>query len=235
MPCQRSWVLTQRSHGYPRRTFDQQVLAFHDLTHGRGDFRLAHQDVLVHQRLAERKGDGPRLDAPGGPVGECGQRRHVDDGTALDRDGHDRRVLRQTADDMDGGIVGLEHCCNAADQPATADGNEHDLDSRQLLDNLDADGALSGHHVQVVVGRKIRQAVLIRIAARLQFADQAVVAMQAHLDPIAAHGFQLRRRSMLRHEDGALYTQRPAAVGYGRAVVARRGGNNPAQTLLGCK
>ncbi len=76
--------LKQRGHGYARRTFDQQVLAFHDLTHGGGDFRLAHQYILVYQRLAEGKGDGPFLDASGGAVGERGQRRHVHDGTALD-------------------------------------------------------------------------------------------------------------------------------------------------------
>ena len=59
--------------------------------------------------------------------------------------------------------------------------------------------------------------------------------MLAHVNPIAAHGLQLRRRSMLRHKDGAVYTKCPAAVGYSRAVVARRGGNYPAQILLGCK
>ena len=56
------------------------------------------------------------------------------------------------------GPAGLDRGRHAGAEPAAADRDQHHLDVGQVLEDLEADGALAGDDVAMVVGRDQRQA-----------------------------------------------------------------------------
>ena len=78
-------------------------------------------------------------------------RRH--EPARVERGAHRRRARGLDADDADAGRVPAERGGDARDEPAAADGDDHDLGLGRLLGELEADGALPGDDQRVVERR----------------------------------------------------------------------------------
>ena len=123
--------------------------------------REARREVVGLDPVALRDADaGLHRDARGTPVDQGAKER--------------RGVLRPTADHACIGAPLLDGGANPGDQAAAADRGENRVDLRALLDDLDADGALTGDHVGIVVGGDVRSAGLTGSPPCLQFDRQRI-------------------------------------------------------------
>ena len=71
------------------------------------------------------------------------------------------------ADDADGGVGELDGGSDAAEQSASGDGRENEIDVGKVFKDFEAAGALSGDDLLVVVGRDHDVAVISTPALRL--------------------------------------------------------------------
>ena len=160
-------VIQQGGDGDRSGRFDKQFLPFQQQQHGSGDHLLADRDDLVDQpfddlerhvtgspdrdAVRHRAHRGQRQRLAGGERGREGGGR-----LGLDPDQADLRTLL------------LDHCRDAGHQPAAAHAHQHRLDGWQLLQQLQADGALTGNDVLVVEGMDQDRAAALLPGQRLQ-------------------------------------------------------------------
>src|SRR6185369_4585756 len=103
-------------------------------------------------------------------------------------------------------------------EAAAADGDDDDVDVGEVLEDLEADGALAGDDVGVVVGRD---------EGHGPFGDELPgdglacgLGDEDDLGAVAAGRFDLQRGRHVGHDDGDGDAEGPAGVGEGLAVVA---------------
>ena len=129
--------------GEKARVLDDHLMAFHHVEERDDELIVLDRDDVVEvfldvgedlvARLLNRRAVGDR--------GDVGQ---LDDVARLERRLHAGGPGRFDADDLDAGVEQLRQGGNARGQPAASDGNEDDVDQRQLLHDLHGDGSLAG-------------------------------------------------------------------------------------------
>ena len=110
-------------------------------------------------------------------------------------------------------------------QPAAAEADEQHVQRPGLLDQLERDRALAGHHALVVVGVDRDQPALLRRArASSSLAVRGVAVEEHDLGAVAAGGGELARGRVLGHQDhgGALVQARGEASGLGVVAAGDR-------------
>ena len=122
----------------------------------------------------------------------------------------------------------------ARNKPAAADGYQNHVHIRQLLQNLQADGALSGHDPIVVKGVNKRQPLLIPQAHSLGIGIVIHAVHQHHIGPVAAGGLDLGNGGGGRDADGGGDVHIPGGKAHALGMVARGAGDDaPALLLVG--
>jgi hypothetical protein len=118
------------------------------------------------------------------------------------------------------------------DHPAAADRHEHGGQVGNLLEQLQADGALPGDHIFVVERRDRGEIFLLRDPSRLHRGLVEDRAREHDPRAVATGVRHLDERRGLGHDDRGGNAQAPAVVGDPLGVVARAGGDDPAGALL---
>ena len=132
------------------------------ILHGGADFGFADEDGAVDDLSADIKGDGAGLDTPGCGVGESLLAGYVDDLSGLQAGMHRGRRLGRAGYDLGGGAHRFQVGSHSRDETPAPDGDEHSVESVDLLEEFDGDRALSADNMRVIVGRDVGEAVLVR-------------------------------------------------------------------------
>ena len=153
-----------------------QCSRFHHAAHGGENFVFGDQHMAVDSAAAdiERDESGSRLPAVLSESVGCSAtsmmlpaRRHSWS-TGEFAAQHPTISVR--------GRDGFEISADAADQSAAADGDEDGVELRKLPVEFHGDSALTGYHVEIVVGRDEHAARFFRRAPRRQFGSKRIVA-----------------------------------------------------------
>jgi hypothetical protein len=145
---------------------------------------------------------------------------------------HAGRVLRLHAVDLDPGIEGLDGKGHAGDQPAAAHRDQHRVHVRQLVQNLQSDGALPGDDLVVVEGVDEGGAGLLLHLAGPGIGVVIGAGHQTDLRPIGAGGLHLADGSPVRHAHHAVHAHAGGGERHALGVVARAAGQDPRLFLL---
>jgi len=186
-----------------------------------------------------REGDDPSGAQAGSSIG--GKFRfnanHLHPGLdklGLDKPGLDKlRITRLGMTKL--GIAELDGGRDAADQSAAADRDQHGFNVRQVFENFEANRALAGNDLFVIVGRHDRVTVL---GGQLLSAQSALFAARADGDDLRSErggSVKLVLWSVARHHDDGLHAQRPRRVGHALRVIAARIGNDSAAAFVVAK
>jgi len=122
---------------------------------------------------------------------------------------------------------------DARDQATAADGDEHRVEVRQLLQQLDRDGALAGDHVAVLEGVDERGAALRLGLHRLQEGFVVAAPRRNHPCAQALDGLHLQLVGVLWHVDRRRDLEDRGRVSDALAVIAGAGGDHPGGALPG--
>ena len=233
------YVLLDGGHGQRACGLDDAARVHEDVldrgAHGVG----VDGDVVVHQPLGDAEGFfAHELD--GGAVGEQAYvlQRHARAGLhGLD---HGVGVAHLHADHLDLGAHGLDVIGHAADQPATADGDEHRVEplaaqALQLAQYLHGNGALACDHVRIVKGMHESEPLLLLQLQRVLVGIGEALAGQHHLAAQRLHGVDLDLRGGRGHHDHGAHAELARAHGHALCVVAGRGADHALLQLLGCQ
>lgn len=145
-------------------------------------------------------------------------------GSRRERERIRRRVRRLDADDPQRapllGRLLLRRGGDAGDEPSAADRDDEGLDSRRLLEDLEADRALARDDVRMVVGRhEDRAGALGELGRRGEGLVEDVPA-QHHLRAVVAGRRELGQGDADGHEDGRLDAELARGEGDALRVVA---------------
>ena len=110
------------------------------------DYHLVHQPFRTRQQVIE-----PRSMLPATPSARVGAMATRFAAGAQVRV-HRGRGFRLDTDQPDGGADGLHPQADPADEPAAADGDHDGVDVGPLLQDLDPDCPLAGHHSASLYG-----------------------------------------------------------------------------------
>jgi hypothetical protein len=113
-----------------------------------------------------------------------------------------------------------------------ADGHEDRAEVVDLLQQLQAQGALAADDRRVVVGRNERQTALLGQASGPELALDAVGTDRLDAPAESLDGRELRRIGVRGYDHGRRHTHDAAGVGDGGAVVAGRSGDDPTIEFL---
>ena len=220
-------VLQQRRHpGRPGR-LDHLLgpLQAQQQTAGQALLRDRHHPPAVAGHDAER--DVTRAaDRDAVRHGPAGLHRHRVPGGQRARIGRDR--LRLHADHGDLGVQGLDRHRDAGRQPAAAHRHHHGAHLRALLDDLEAERALAGHDVRVVVGVDEHGAGPLGEGQRLAERILHAGAVQDDLRAVPAGGLHLGQRRARGHDHGGRAAELPGGERDALGVVARAGRDDAA-------
>ena len=208
-----------------------QLLLFQHRQDGAGDLTLADRHHLVHVLTAhiERQITGS-LDLD--TVGNCVHAAEGDDLSLLQGLRHAGRAGGLHADNAALGPQVLHRVGQPRDQSAAADGHEDHIHVRQLLQDLQADGALSGHNAVIVEGVDERQSLLVPQAHRLGIGVVVHAGYQYHVGAVAAGGLDLGDGRALRDADGGLDAHVPGGESHALGVIAGGAGDDAPFLLL---
>ena len=219
------------AHG--SRALGHQLLLLQHRQDGPGDLVFADGHHLVHILAAHFKGQVPggfHLDAVGDGV-HAGQGQNMPGLQGVHHAGGSGGLY---ADDLAGGLQMLHGIGQTRDQSAAADGHQDHVHIRQLLQNLQTDGALTGHDPIVVKGMDKGQPLLIPQAHGLGIGVVIHAVHQHHVGPIAAGGLDLGDRSPGGDADGGGDLHIPGGKAHALGMVACGAGDNaPALLLVG--
>ena len=200
--------------------------------HGRDDLLVGDRHDLVHELLDDRErelagdrqllavGDRARdLD----PDALAGRQRALEVVARLRLDADDPRVRAERRGR--GGAAGH--------QPAAADRDDQHVERPGVLEQLERDRALAGHHALVVV-RVHRDQPALGDQRREQRLAVGAVAVEEHdLGAVAAGRGQLARRRVLGHQDHGRRLEQPRGERDGLRVVAGGHGRDATRALVG--
>ena len=108
-----------------------------------------------------------------------------------------------------------------ADEAAAADGHDHDVQRRPLLDDLHADGSSPRNHVVMVVRRDEHGAVVRRPLQREGFGLLVVVGNRPQVGARALDGLELRARRIARREDCRTQLREIGGPGHRQPMIPR--------------
>ena len=143
-----------------------------------------------------------------------------------------RGALRLYADDPDLGAQRLHRDRDAGQQSAAAGRHQHGLHVGRLLDDLQADGALSGHDVEVVERVDEDRAGLRLVGPRGLEGVLEVAALEDHLGAVPPRGLLLGDRRALGHEHGGVDAEQLGRQRDALRMVAGRRRHHAAGALL---
>jgi hypothetical protein len=223
-------LLQYRRQRHRAGALDERLRALQQRGHRVSYLGVGDGDHLVDPPFDDL--EGQLADLPGGDAVGDGV-----DGIALDD-----RPLPEGLGDA-GGALGLnaDHAGvgppldrgrDARDEAAAADGDDHGVDLGALLDDFQAQGALSGHHRRVVEGVDVGQSLL---AFDLVGALGGGVVVDAVEDDVAAVGvgrLYLRDGGVLRHDDGGVDARPRGRERHPLGVVAGAGGHDAGRPAL---
>ena len=218
-------------HGHSARTFRDDLLLFHQRQDGGGDLVLCDGHDAVHV-LADHLEGGVAGVLDGNAIGEGlhGGERHLL--AQLNGLLHGGGVLGLYAVNLDVGIQALDRVRHAGDQSAAANRAQHHVHVLQLVEDLQADGSLSGDDLVVVKGVDERHAGFV---PELQGVSVGVVvgALDQHdLRAQCLGGLDLRNGRTLRHADDRLGAHAGGRQCDALGVIARRAGYDAGIPLL---
>ena len=140
-----------------------------------------------------------------------------------------RSTLGLYADDLDARVDLLGAGSDTGDQSAAAGRNEDHVDKRQVAQDLERDGALTGHDVLIVERMDELRAGL----PGLGIGFVINVARQNDISAVALGRGDLGDRRGARHDDGGLDADRACREGNALCVVACGGCDDCVQVALG--
>ena len=208
-----------------------QLLLFQHGQDGAGDLALADRHHLVYvltAHLERQVAGGLDFDAVGHGV-HAGE---GDDLALAQGFGHAGRAGGLHADDAAVGLQALHGVGEAGDEPTAADGHEDHVHIRQLLQNLQADGALAGHDAVIVEGMDEGEALLVPQAHGLSVGIVVHAGDEDHVRAIAAGGLDLGKGRALRDAYRGLDAHIAGGEGHALGVVAGGAGDDAALLLL---
>ena len=194
------------------------------------DQLLADQQDVLDQFLDDRPGQRARFldrDAVGERLAARGRRQPVD-GLI-----HGGEQLGLDAVDLDLGLDRLGRDRDARDDATAADRHHDGVEIGLVLEHLEADGALAGDDLGVVVGVHEGQVLLLGDLARGQRRGVQGVADQHHPGAEFPGALDLGEGGELGHDDDGRDAQAPGMVGDPLGVIARRHGDDAVFRLLG--
>ena len=121
---------------------------------------------------------------------------------------------------------------DAADQAAAADWRKDGFHFRQVLEDFEADGALTGNDFFVVVGRHDDVAVLGGEFFGFELAFGAAGAYEYDLGAESGRRFALDGGSVVGHDDDGFHAEGAGGVGYALRVIAAGVGDDAAVAVL---
>ena len=219
-------------HGGGAGALGDGLLALHQSQDGGGDLVFGDGDDLVHVLLAQLEGQlagSQDVDAVGDGVA-VGHGGDLAGSAGLIHGGHGAGL---DADDLAVGLQALDGEGDAADQAAAADGADHLLHVGELLQNLQADGALAGNDVGVVEGMGEGVAVELGQAVGLPGSVVIHAGDQDHFRAVALGGLHLADGGAGGHADDGLDAQLGGGQGDALGVVAGGAGDDTALGLIG--
>ena len=196
-----------------------------------GDLALTDGDHLIHILAAHVKGQlAGRLDLNTVGYGpHLGQR---DDLILPQRLVHAGGALRLYADHLTGRLQLFDSFGHAGDQSAAADGGDDHVNVRQLLQDLQTDGALTGHNAVVIERMNKGIALLIPQTDRLGIGVVVHAGHQHHLRAVAAGGLDLGQRCALGDTDDGVDPHVPGGIRHALGVVSGTAGDDTPALLL---
>src|SRR5438105_7827143 len=219
----------RRRHGRRARALRDDVIALDEQTDRVGDLAQRRHERSVEQLLREREhlrehartadavDERPRVrDIESLALGEGGDERRR-------RVGLGREDLRARAQRARG--RGDPGC-----QTSTTERHDDRVDLRQILEDLEPDGAVAGHDRGVAEGVH-EQAVDAVATMGAERVEPLVVRHRNDLASHALHGRELRGRSALRYHDGAGDAEAVRVPGDALRHVARARGPDTAREL----
>ena len=143
-------VIFQAGNGERPRGLGDRARVLVDIQDRRTDLVGVHQDNIVDARGGNAIGLGPD-DAHRDAVRKQTDVIETNRTAGLQRRVHGRRILRLDPDDLHGGPECFHIGRDTADQPTATHGYEDRVDSIAVLaQNLEADRALAGDHIDIV-------------------------------------------------------------------------------------
>ena len=169
----------------------------------------------------------------GDAVGECCRLGHFDERVLFDGGLHRGQDLGLDANDLDLGVGLLDGASDPGDQPAAADGDDDRVEVGVLLEQLEADGALTRDHGAIVEGVREDAVFFLFDLTRLAVGGVIVTAVEDDLCAELARAGDLDQRGSFGHDDLGRHPQPGPVVGDGLCVVSCARGDDASASLLG--
>ena len=180
------------------------------------DFQRQRADVLDGDALGERLAADPRR-------------------LAVEGRAHGGIHFGFDADDLHVRLERLDRDGNARNQAAAADRHDDRFEVRAVGDDLEADGALSGNDMRVVIGMDEHRAAAGDGLLHDRLAIGDCLAVDDHLRAEGAGGGDLHEGRWPRHDDGCRDAKPLGVPGDRLGVVAGGHGNDAAGAFVGRK
>jgi hypothetical protein len=164
-------------------------------------------------------------------VGDRRRRRHLHALPGLQRALHRRDRVGLDADHANRRPAGLDRQRDAGDEPTAAHRNHHGVEIVQLVEQLETQGSLPGHHPHIVKGMDEHRARRSLDGARPLVRLVVVRPVENDLGAIAAGGGHLDDRRVGRHDDRGRNAEARGVKRHGQPVVAGAGGHHAAAAL----
>ena len=142
------------------------------------------------------------------------------------------RALGLHAVDLHAGIDELHRGGHAREQPAAARRDDNDVHIGQVGEDLQAERALAGDHIRIVIGMEELRALLLADAPRLGVGVVIAVPRQDDLRAVALGGLHLGDGGGLGHHDGRGDAEFLSRIGHALRVVAGGRGHDRAVFAL---
>jgi hypothetical protein len=136
------------------------------------------------------------------------------------------------ADNADGGALFLDGAGNAADEAASADGDDDGLEVGHLLQQLQADGALSGDDGVVIEGVEEDEAFGVAAAAGFIDGFVEIVAVEDDFGSVVAGRGDFDQRREDGHADLRADAVLGGVIGDGLGMIAGGGGDDAAGAFV---
>lgn len=202
------------------RAFGDDARLFHQPQHREGDRFIRNRDRFIHHVLEQVEHLGMR-DLHADPIREGDGLIDLRELALVEGVDHGAGPAGLPGHELHLGPKFLEHAAHASDEPSSADGAEDVVDVRQLLQQLEADGALAGDHARVFVGVDEDHGSLLHQLFGVLEAVFDRLAMQDHGGTERLGVLNLRQRRAFGHDDGRLHAELPSGPGHTLRVVPR--------------
>ncbi len=233
-PDQRQFAVDESRNRRRASAFGQSFFAFQQQQDGVGDFFFFDGNDVVHILLNQRQ--GALAGAPDGDAIGDGRGRHERHRLALrDRNFHGRQARRLHPENLNLRVRLFQRAGDAADQPAAADRNDDRFEVGMLLDELQADSALSGDDGIVIEGMHEGEVLSLAAAHGLFVSFVVVRAVQHDIGAITARSRNLDERRGQRHANLGADAELASVVGNPLCVISGRGRDHAPGTFFGAK